>query len=145
MILKLEQMNPTHVTQLSPTVYSLAPWAKIYCEKTVVMSGNNYSALHVTWVVITVFRPPPPQPDCILCPILTVHTILHCLLKICFHFFLLLMSWFSSCVLDKLFTSKFLLISSVYHALLVTRIVSFVFLFWLSDLHNRLLMAIKLK
>ena len=56
MILKLQQMNPTHLTQLSPTIQSVAPWARIYGGKTVVMSENNYSALHVTCVVITVFR-----------------------------------------------------------------------------------------
>jgi len=40
MFLKLEQMNPTHLTQLSPTFYFLAPWASVYGGMTVVTSVN---------------------------------------------------------------------------------------------------------
>jgi len=40
---------------------------------------------------------------------------------------------------------KSVIISSVYHALLVTSTVSYIFLFWLSNFHIRLHMAIKLK
>jgi len=38
MLLKQEQIKPTHLTQLTSTVYCLAPWARIYHGKTVVTS-----------------------------------------------------------------------------------------------------------
>ena len=48
MFLKQEQMKPTHLTQLSSSVYYLDPWARIYRGKTMVISGKHYPSLHVT-------------------------------------------------------------------------------------------------
>jgi len=48
MFLKQEQMKPTHLTQLTSTVYYLDPWARIYRGKTEVTSEKYYSTLHVT-------------------------------------------------------------------------------------------------
>jgi hypothetical protein len=47
-----------------------------------------------------------PPPVCILCPLLTFRTVLHCLLKIYFHFFPSLMSRFSSSVVGYVIPIK---------------------------------------
>ena len=56
MFLKKEQMKPTHLTQQTSTVYCLAPWAWLYRGEAVVTMELNYSQLHLSRFVITVFR-----------------------------------------------------------------------------------------
>ena len=56
MFLKQKHIKPTHLKQLTSTLYCLAPWARIYLGKTVVTSEEPYSALYVTSVAITMFR-----------------------------------------------------------------------------------------
>jgi len=48
MFLIQQQFKPTHLTQLTSTVYCLATWARICLGKTEVTSENHYSALYVT-------------------------------------------------------------------------------------------------
>jgi hypothetical protein len=68
-----------------------------------------------------------PPPVCILCPILTVRTILHCLLKIYFKFPLTYILVCKLCSRIRYSYQNFVFIYSVYLALLVTRTVSYVF------------------
>ena len=53
---KKEKLKPTYLTQLTPIFNFLTPWARINRGKTMVTSEKHYSRLHVTWVVITMFR-----------------------------------------------------------------------------------------
>jgi len=128
-----------HVSETRTAEVSALNTANVYCLLSSSMGQNiswedsgylGIQLFHVTCNLSCHYRVQNVPPlVCILCPILAVRTILLCLMKIYFHFFLLLMSRFSSSVFRQVIPiENLLLISSVYHAFLVARTVSYIFL-----------------
>jgi len=105
MFLKQEQVKPTHLTQLtSYCLLSSSMCQNISWEKEVT-SEKHYSTLHVSRAVITLFRTSHHQS--VYCAPFLQSAQLHCLLKINFYFFILLMCRFQALLSIKVFLSNF--------------------------------------